>query len=322
LELSLRITIATTPAEIERLRPTWERLYRPAEQTAFQSFELNALAARHFSDREAPYIVAAENGSSAALIPAAVRAGTNEITLLGESLFDYRDVLHRGSPEALEAAWAEVAKLKRPMSFIALRPESHPRWAMVPTTSFANAPCVRHQDIDCDEFRAAHNRLGMYYRRLIKRGAHFHSHTGKESNLVRTIYERKATQFPNEPNNIFLDPHRREFMVMACEAMGDRCEIFTLEHGTQLIAALVTLHDAEARRLYTIYFDPAWSKFSPGIVLIYEVTARTLNEGLDCDYMTGEYGYKNRLATAMVPLLKVEASADDLALAALRNQAA
>lgn len=318
----MRITIATTPAEIESLRPLWERLYRPAEQTAFQNFDLNSLAARHFSEREAPYVVAAEQDSSAALIPAAIRTGTGEVTLLGESLFDYRDVLHTGSPEALEAAWAEIAKLKRPMSFIALRPESRPHWARVPTADFANAPCVRHQDMDCEEFRAAHNRLGMYYRRLIKRGAHFHTHTGKECALVRTIYERKATQFPNETNNIFLDPHRRAFMALACEAMGDHCEIFTLEHGTQLVAALVTMRDAEARRLYTIYFDPAWSKFSPGTVLIYEVTARTLAEGLDCDYMTGEYGYKNRLATAMVPLLKVEASADDLAQAIQRKQAA
>jgi CelD/BcsL family acetyltransferase involved in cellulose biosynthesis len=147
-------------------------------------------------------------------------------------------------------------------------------------------------------------------------------HSGKNCGLVRTIYELKATQFPNEADNIFLDAHRRDFMALACEAMGDRCEIFTLETATQLVAALVTLRDAEARRFYTIYFDPAWSKFSPGTVLIYEVTARTLAEGLDCDYMTGEYGYKNRLATAMVPLLKVDATADDLAQAVLRKQAA
>ena len=89
-----------------------------------------------------------------------------------------------------------------------------------------------------------------------------------------------------------------------------------------LVAALVTIRDVDARRLYTVYFDPAWSKFSPGTVLIYEVTARTLAEGLDCDYMTGEYGYKNRLATAMVPLLKVEASAEQLARASSRERAA
>lgn len=318
----MRITIATSPAEIERLRPAWERLYQPEHQTAFQNFDLNFLAAKHFSERESPYVVLAESDSSVALIPAAVRQQTGDITLLGETLFDYRDVLHAGAPDALEAAWTEVTRLNRPLSFFAVRPNAQRHWQTIPTTSFANAPCVRQQDSDCEEFRAAHNRLGMYYRRLIKRGVHFHVHSGKEGDLVRAIYDRKATQFPDETNNIFLDPHRREFMLLACQTMGDRCEIFTLEHGAQLVAALVTIRDLDARRLYTVYFDPAWSKFSPGTVLIYEVTARTLAEGLDCDYMTGEYGYKNRLATAMVPLLKVEASAEQLAQARSRDRAA
>ena len=318
----MRITIATSPAEIERLRPAWERLLRPEHHTAFQEFELNRLAAAHFAERESAYIVLAESDSSLALIPAAVRQSTGEITLLGETLFDYRDVLHRGSSEALEAAWTEIAKLNRPLSFHALRHEARSRWEAIPTVSFANAPLVRHQDMDCDEFRAAHNKLGMFYRRIIKRGAHFHAHNGKNKNLVRTIYDCKAAQFPQERNNVFLDPARREFMVLACEAMGARCGIFTLVDGKQLVAALVTLREETARRFYTIYFDPAWAKFSPGVVLIYEVSARTLAEGLDCDYMTGEYGYKNRLATDMEPLLKVQASAEELAHAVSRKLAA
>jgi CelD/BcsL family acetyltransferase involved in cellulose biosynthesis len=322
LELYVRITIATSPAEIERLRPIWERLYSPEHQTTFQDFDLNLLAARHFGERESPYVVLAESDSSAALIPAAVRRHTGDITLLGEALFDYRDVMHAGSHESLDAAWSELAKLERPMSFFAVRPEAHKRWETIPTSDFANAPCVRHHDLDCDEFRAAHNRLGMYSRRLIKRGAYFHQRSGKDCTLVRTIYERKATQFPDEANNVFLDAHRRNFMELACEALGERCEIFTLERNADLIAALVTIRDFNARRFYTIYFDPAWAKFSPGTVLIYEVTARTLAEGLDCDYMTGEYGYKNRLATALAPLRKVHASTEELAAVASRRKAA
>lgn len=317
----MRITIATSPAEIERLRPTWERLYDAAQQTIFQDFALNHLAASHFAEREAPYVVAAEDDFSSAIIPAAVRSN-GEVTLLGEALFDYRDVLHAGSNRALEAAWAEIAKLERPLSFFAVHPDSQTRWQMLPTADFANAPCVRHEDVESDEFRAAHNKLGMYYRRMIKRGVHLHKHTGCERSLIRKIYELKATQFPHEVNNIFLDPHRRTFMEIACEALGSRCEIFTLEDGNHLVAALVTLRDATARRLYTIYFDPAWSKFSPGVVLIYEVTACTLAEDLDCDYMTGEYGYKNRLATAMVPLRKVYVTAEQLAEAGSRERAA
>ena len=318
----MRITIATSPAEIDRLLPVWERLYSPAQQSAFQQFKLNRLAAAHFSDREIPHVVMAESDSSAALIPAAIRQSNGEITLLGETLFDYRDVLHAGSNEALDAAWTEIATLNRPLSFVAVLPHAQDRWTAIPTASFANAPCVRQQDIDCDEFRAAHNKLGMYYRRIIKRGAHLHVHSGRDRNLVRTIYERKASQFPLEANNVFLDPHRREFMTFACEALGEHCEIFTLELGPQLVAALVTLREHSVRRFYTIYFDPAWSKFSPGVALIYEVTARTLAEGLDCDYMTGEYGYKNRLATAMVPLLRVEATAEQLAQTSSRRRAA
>lgn len=318
----MRITIATSPAEIERLRPTWERLYSPEHHTVFQDFRLNQLAAQHFADRESPFVVMAESESSAAIIPAAVRRHSGEITLLGEDLFDYRDVLHAGSNHALEAAWDEIAKLKRPLSFFAVRPEAKRRWEPIPTINFVNAPCVRRRDVDCDEFRASHNKLGMYYRRLIKRGAHAHLRTGKDRDLVRTIYERKATQFPHESHNVFLDARRREFMVAACEALGDRCEIFTLETPSQLIAALVTLRDDSARRFYTIYFDPAWAKFSPGVVLIYDISARSLAEELDCDYLTGEYGYKNRLATGMVPLLRVHASAEELATAAARRRAA
>ena len=318
----MRITIATSPAEIERLRPAWERLHDRERQSIFQDFTLNHLAASHFAERESPYVVMAENESSVAIVPTAVRAHDGTVNLLGETLFDYRDVLCGGSDEALEAAWTQIAKLGRPLSFFALHPDAQRRWQMIPTLEFANAPRVRAADCEAGEFRAAHNKLGMFYRRMIKRGAHLHLHTGGECALIRTIYERKASQFPHEANNIFLDPHRREFMVQACAALGNRCEIFTLELGSELIAALLTLRDDAVRRLYTIYFDPAWSKFSPGVVLIYEVTARSLAEGLDCDYLTGEYGYKNRLATHMVPLRRVQASAEELAAATAGKRAA
>lgn len=47
----------------------------------------------------------------------------------------------------------------------------------------------------------------------------------------------------------------------------------------------------------------------PGQLLLYEVAAQSLAEGLDCDFLTGEYPYKNRVATARVPLFTVEAAA-------------
>ena len=95
---------------------------------------------------------------------------------------------------------------------------------------------------------------------------------------------------------------------------ASRCELFTLENAAgKLIAGLVSFRDGNIRRCYTIYFHPEWARYSPGVALLYEVTARSLGEGLSCDYMTGEYPYKLRLANASRPLYRVEASAEELA---------
>ena len=75
----------------------------------------------------------------------------------------------------------------------------------------------------------------------------------------------------------------------------------------------MTFREPQVRRFYTIYFDQAWSRYSPGTVLLYEVTRRSLAAGLECDYMTGEHGYKLRFATSVVPMHWVEASPEMLA---------
>jgi CelD/BcsL family acetyltransferase involved in cellulose biosynthesis len=94
--------------------------------------------------------------------------------------------------------------------------------------------------------------------------------------------------------------------------VGPACEIFTLEKQGLLIAGLVTFRDGPYRRFYTIYFNPAWARFSPGQALLYEATAQSLSEGLSCDYMTGEYAYKLRLANSSKRLLRLDVSAQEL----------
>ncbi len=47
--------------------------------------------------------------------------------------------------------------------------------------------------------------------------------------------------------------------------------------------------------------------------MIFDVTRESLAEGLDVDFMTGEYPYKNRMATAMVPLYRVATTAVQMA---------
>jgi hypothetical protein len=162
-----------------------------------------------------------------------------------------------------------------------------------------------------DSFLAMHSRLGRHTRRIAKQAVAFKHHAGSERQLVRFIYETKGKQAtPSE--NLFQDRTRREFMVRIAAEKASRCDVYTYETNSELVAALVAFRDDAVRHCYTIYYDSRWSDFSPGQLLLFEVAARSLAEGLDCDFMTGEYPYKNRVATARVPLFTVEAEAGAL----------
>lgn len=307
----LRTVIARRPHELDALAPLWQRL-EPAG-TMFQSYRWNRLAAQFFAEREAPCVVVVENDAGIALIPAAQRAAG--LTLLGESLFDYRDVLSAGDPEVLGQAWSVLAAMDRGLAFDALRGETLERWSWLEAQPFVAAPQVRLADFDASGFAVAHTRAARLVRRLAQLGAEVRRYDGSATGLVRWIYQRKAEQ-PGTTTNLFADPLRVDFMVEICRLCGEACEVFTLESASDVVAALVTFRDGAVRRFYTTYHDHEWARHSPGIALLFEVTRRSLAGGLDCDYLTGEQPHKTRFATASVPLFRVHASAADLQQAA------
>jgi CelD/BcsL family acetyltransferase involved in cellulose biosynthesis len=112
-------------------------------------------------------------------------------------------------------------------------------------------------------------------------------------------------------------------MVAACALPSTNCELFIFEAGSEIVSALVTFRDHHSRLFYTIYFDERWRHYSPGILLLYEISRRTLAERLNVDYLTGEQPHKMRFATRSVPLFSINAprrALQDLAqeLAAVR----
>ena len=136
------------------------------------------------------------------------------------------------------------------------------------------------------------------------------SDDGDNPMLLRWIYDAKAEQ---SEASLFHDAERVEFMVSAAGLMPDMFEIFTLDNG--LTARLVvTLRDGQWRHFYTGWFAPEYEKHSPALALIYEVTRQSLVAGLDCGYTTGMQPYKMRLATNSVPLYRVRATAEQLAV--------
>jgi CelD/BcsL family acetyltransferase involved in cellulose biosynthesis len=100
-------------------------------------------------------------------------------------------------------------------------------------------------------------------------------------------------------------------MERICLEEGDGCQIFTYETASELVSAILTFRSDHARCFYTVYYDLGWKAFSPGQVLLYESSLQTLSDNLDCDFMTGEYPYKMRLANDAVPLVRIETSAKE-----------
>lgn len=313
-----RVFTAQNSTELERLQPLWDYLCSQSPSaTVFQSFALNQLIAQKLT--ECPYVVAAETENGAAIIPAAISDGN--LTLLGDCLFDYRDLLAQGDHEAIALAWQRLAGLELPFRVSGLRSGANFRiWQALGAGRWSAAPCVPRERTSVEQFSSAHSRLGSRVRRLQRAGVEMEQFSGSNSHLVRWIYEKKARQFElNQTGmNIFGDTRRIEFMVAWCAVSRTDCEIFCFKSAGEIVSALVTFRDAGFRRFYTVCFDPQWEKFSPGTALVYEIARRTLGEELDADFMTGEQPHKLRMATATVALYSV--SAQPHALLSLADQ--
>ena len=313
----VRTQVLRSARELDRAKSLWAGACPPA--TPFQSFLWNRLASDLFSGREEPHVIVSESATACTIIPAALRAD-GSVGLLGETLFDYRTLLSTGDPQVEHAAWCALAETSRPFELMALMGEAErDRWSGLNPQPFCNAPGVALAHTTRAEFLAAHSRLGRHARRIAKRGIAFKRRPGADSALVREIYRRKADSNRESPS-LFLDPLRREFMEAICAA-DPSCEVFTYETSGDLAAAIVTFASSATRHFYTIYFDARWADLSPGQVLLFEAAAATLGENLNCDFMTGEYPYKNRLANTHVPLYRVQASAAALCGLAERRTA-
>jgi CelD/BcsL family acetyltransferase involved in cellulose biosynthesis len=304
-----KVRVATTAQELLQLRPLWEELTTDSGCTIFQNFDLNLLAAKMFAGREVPHVVCVMNSNGIAIIPAVICLRDAVIRFLGEELFDYRTFLHVGDHAALRTAVAELARLNMPLDVIAMREGAIPGVRGLSSTPFAGAPVVRCSDTDADQFNRTHHRLPRNLRRLSARSYEIRRYDGENPQLLRQIYRFKAQQ---DPESLFRDPARVEFMVNGALLQPELFEIFTLECEGRLGAALVTLRDGNVRRLYTGWFAPDLAKHSPALCLIHHVTCEALDQEMDCDYMTGEQPYKLRLATGSHQLYRLQATAQEL----------
>ena len=160
---------------------------------------------------------------------------------------------------------------------------------------------------------AAHWKAAKASRRLAHNGFRLVRQEDGSRPIAEWVYRRKA-EWSGKSENLFRDKQRQDLMIHIVHNGVCDCTVWRyLTDDGNIAAALVTFRNESIRHFYTIHHDRRWERFSPGQVLIFDVTRESLAEGLDVDFMTGEYPYKNRLATNMVPLFRVAASAAQLA---------
>ncbi len=308
----LKLQTLQSAHELDCIKSRWAWLAKQGGHTLFQSYALNRLAAQWFAARETPYVIVAESGAGIAIIPAVRRE--REVALIGETLFDYRDVLSSGDPMLQEHAWRKLASLGLPFEATALRGELvRARWRSLQPSEFCNAPATRNCDITADQFVAAHHKSAKASRRLAREGLRLVRRESGLQQVAEWIYRRKA-EWSGKSRNLFSDSLRQDFMLHIVTNGIGNCIIWSYETSNgEIAAALVTFQLNQSRHFYTIHHDHRWDRLSPGQVMIFDVTRESLAEGFDVDFMTGEYPYKNRLATAMIPLYRVAASAAQMA---------
>jgi CelD/BcsL family acetyltransferase involved in cellulose biosynthesis len=299
---------------MDGIRSAWESLYREGKHTLFQSFDWNKSSAQIFAEREEHFVIFAECARGAAILPGAITR--NNVTLLSEELFDYRDILAVGDDEASSLAWKTLGEVSHtPDTEFRVKgvcesslvrgfqnnPKSGAKIFM--SEFFANAPSVR-----CKEAlsRQKHPRLERNFERLKADGCEMKIATASDGRLITEILSLKAKQ---DANSLFHDLLRIEVLCQMAALAGNRCEIFALTNGSTIVAALITFIDGEWRRLYTTYYDARWGKSSPGVSLVNHVIGLSIEVGMNVDLMTGEQPYKQRFATSKEALFTLCASA-------------
>src|SRR5262249_10637704 len=148
-------------------RALWEALCIPEKTTVFQDFHWNLLAFTMFAGREEPHVVCARASYGVAIVPAVICRRDSSLRMLGEELFDYRNVLHHGDTEVLRCALASLAPLNRPLVVVALRDRDRlPPLDKLDLGAFSAAPTGLCTESSPHAFAPRHGRRGPHLGRL------------------------------------------------------------------------------------------------------------------------------------------------------------
>ncbi len=310
------------------LAADWARAASPEPASCFQSFALAQCWAAVFGG--AVELRVWHASAPAWILPWVIAGGT--LSLLGHGLFDYADVI--AAPEAAGALQALIPGL-------AARLGAEPGWERmeiraVPGDSpflefwrglaaalaaagrtavlepYSAAPrLLRREDapVTPETFDALHRRAAARLRQSLRRGrlGPITDPARRQEWLVWMLAQKDLRLQLRGQSNVLRQTEAEWLQAMArrhpqlAEIWGYACE-------TRKTAGFLTFLTPAVRYGYLLAFDPEAARCSPAIALLYFVLRRTVGEGREFDFLTGEQAYKLRFANAARRLWRLRVS--------------
>lgn len=282
------------------LAQAWQRCYQASPRpTPFQSWPF----VRHWLD-----IFGSEleprfyfHPASPLLLPLIVWRG--ELRFAGHGLFDYLDLVGSPNPALeLEAAsllarpaaravhirgvpassayghfWRALDRFARPFSAAPLRPAGPA--AAVGSTGL----------------RARWRRAGLELRAWTEPSA--------RGEALEWLLRHKAAALAARGIANVLGAAEARWLRAMVEHEPATAELWSLVRGSATVSVLLAWTTPCARFAYTIAYERQAASLSPGMLLLYAVVCRSMDERRDFNFLTGEQAFKLRLATGRDPLM-------------------
>ncbi len=288
-----------TEADLSPLEPIWRAA---GAEHIFQRFELSAAWARIYAGAGGPYRLRVWYCDDPPLIlPLAERDGG--LHWLGDGLWDYCDPLG----DAAAPAWGRLPRFPQPAALQGIR-EGCPWWRWFQAQPwqlefFADAPFYRPAAGSAAAALAAldrqHERIAERLARLLAQGIEFTPVAGasERQRLLAWILRRKAERLAElGAANVLGRLEAAWLEEMAC-CHPELCELWRLGPAEAPWSGFLTWAQPQLRYGYTLSFEAAAARHSPGIKLLYAVLRASVAEGRGFDFLTGGQSFKLRFAS-------------------------
>ncbi|MGH9416741.1 MAG: GNAT family N-acetyltransferase [Terriglobales bacterium] len=230
-------------------------------------------------------------------------AWRGEVRFAGHGLFDYLDLIGAPHPalevEAAALLTSPPGRAVHVRGVPAASPFRHCWRALAPLARpFATAPwrpAGPAAAVGSVHLRARWRHARLELRPVTEPGA-------RRRALDWLLHHKAEALAARGVANVLGAPEARWLLAMV-EAEPATAELWLLRRDETTLSALLAFAMPRVRFAYTIAYDRQAASLSPGLLLLYALVCRSMDERRDFNFLTGEQAFKLRLATGRDQLM-------------------